>query len=688
MSNQAFHRKAYNIGGLIATNTPTENALVIATGEGGAKQLMETVQPNIFSLPTVDLTDPRTSNGYAVQGARASRSIARLYHNAPGFPHSGVISVLKPFDEYKGELAIAYSERFKPSITDGFTSENGVTGDFSKMCSCTGVKADPLALPIVGRSILFKSLNLATDFICDEHRRIFDCIHKNLMGARDDEADASFNVESSTGMPFFFGGRSDVLAKQVSFRFLLNNYERILNHVDHDDVYDLFKTYGIYNAMRIIERQQPDGLIDLLGGDLASKPRFVADIEYALSGGKKGQMIKADKEFITRGIFGLKYGVAMRVRTAYAVNGQINFLITALMSQIRAVYFKKYAYTYHHTTPDAIYDKIAGVGAVVGADMTTMDQLVPSMVLDRHAELMGQYYDPRLTKLLRWFNGMPAFALSTGIGRDPLWIGDPRDPRTFVQDMGLTSGRADNPDLGKLWGTFVYYICLFNVIPEMMDGYSSLSACIDDMMLGKHPIAFILNMGDDVVFCIRERYAHYGAILRTAFETKSPLVRQYADLAAELGVAFLGNVFWRDEAGKIGVPKPNPITYSSNLHAPEHSVNSSARPYWALGRLEALNHYSRAGSIITEMNEMSDECWRKHLPNFPTPLQQAKHVIKISPQPPLVTELSSADCEVLLNPAKLYYKFTPEDISPEIVSMFTSKIEAPFITKSLKFMRN
>jgi hypothetical protein len=399
-------------------------------------------------------------------------------------------------------------------------------------------------------------------------------------------------------------------------------------------------------------------------------------------------MIVADKQFITRGIFGLKYGAAMRVRTAYAVNGQINFLITALMSQIRAVYFSRYAHTYHHTTPDKIYDKLVGVGAVVGADMTTMDQLIPSMVLDRHALLMGTYYDPRLTKLLRWFNGMPAFALSIGLGRDPVWIGDPRDPSTFTQDMGLTSGRADNPDLGKLWGTFVYYICLFNVIPEMMDGYTSLNACITDMMLGTHPIAFIMNMGDDVVFCIKDRFAHYGPILRKAFETESPLVRQYADLSAELGVAFLGNVFWQDHAGKIGIPKPNPITYASNLHAPEHSVNSSARPFWALGRIEALKHYSRAGSIITEMNELSDELWKKHLPHYLTPIQVAKKVIQISPPPPFVTELSSADCEVLLNPAKLHYKFTTNDISPEVAAMFTSKIEADFITNSLKFMRN
>jgi hypothetical protein len=283
---------------------------------------------------------------------------------------------------------------------------------------------------------------------------------------------------------------------------------------------------------------------------------------------------------------------------------------------------------------------------------------------------------------------MPAFALSVGKNRDPLWMGDPTDPTTFTQDMGLTSGRADNPDIGKLWGTFVYYVCLFNIIPEMMDGYTSLSACIEDMMLGKHPIAFILNMGDDVVFCINERYKHYGAILRKAFEDESPLVRQYADLSAEDGVAFLGNVFWVDEAGKIGVPKPNPITYASNLHAPEHSVNSSARPFWALGRMEALNHYARAGSIITEMNERSDAMWKRHLPDFLTPLQVAKRVIQISPPPPFVTELSSADCEVLLNPAKMFYKFTPEDISPEIASMFTSKIEADFINKSLSFMRN
>jgi hypothetical protein len=254
--------------------------------------------------------------------------------------------------------------------------------------------------------------------------------------------------------------------------------------------------------------------------------------------------------------------------------------------------------------------------------------------------------------------------------------------------MGLTSGRADNPDLGKVWGTFVYYICLFNTIPEMMDGYTSLNACISDMMLGKHPIAWILNMGDDVVFCIMERYKHYGPILRKAFEDKSDSVRQYADLSAEDGVAFLGNVFWVDEAGKIGVPKPNPITYVSNLHAPEHSVNSNARPFWALGRLEALKHYSKAGNIITEINERSDEMWKRKLPNFKTPIQVAKHVIQISPPPPFVTELSSADCEVLLNPSKLHYKFTVNDISPEVAAMFTSNIEASFINKSLNFMRN
>jgi hypothetical protein len=253
--------------------------------------------------------------------------------------------------------------------------------------------------------------------------------------------------------------------------------------------------------------------------------------------------------------------------------------------------------------------------------------------------------------------------------------------------MGLTSGRADNPDIGKVWGTFVYYLCLFNVIPQMMDGYVTIQDCVTDMMLGKHPVAFILNMGDDVVFCIKERFKHYGLKLRKAFEDKSPLVREYADLAAEDGVAFLGNVFWIDEAGKIGVPKPNPVTFLANLHAPEHSVNSGARPFWAQGRLEALRHYSIAGGVISDIIDLSNELWKKHMPGFRTPYQVANDVIKITPSAPLVSELSSIDYEVLLNPAKLYYKFSTDDVSPEVRDMFTSKIEAPFITKSLKFMR-
>lgn len=655
-----------------------------------AKNHMLSRNPAIFDVTKDGLTDPRTRLGFFANKRTGIRSALRPYMNPPAQVYPGLLSVDPAYDNFKYHLAVEATRLFPSNIdTNGFADETAITRDFSGLLTCAGIKMSHANIPPINRDKMLSDRNIANSFVNPRHERIFRSLHRHVFGRRHEGVSAHFQVKSSLTMPTHFGGPGSQLQKQEMFREIALNADRILSMVESDDLIGLYRDYSMYFGMKLVERLQAEGCKDLLGGDLSGKDRYVADHDYVVSGGKRGNRFIADKTVITRNIFGLDYGLGARVRTAYATCGQVNALLTMILAGSRDYYFNEFGYTWHHSTPQNIYEGIVDFESIVGLDATTMDQYVPKFLMDLHAEWIGDYYDSRYSKLINWINGMPYYAPQLSMGSAPFWMGDPRDVNTFNIDIGLSSGRADNPDIGKWYMTGVYYCLMDDFTRDLLEQGSSDDDSIAQVLRGNHPAFGLKDMGDDAMIGIKKGYSALGTRVYSELEKEGKRdkceLSRYAVLDVEHGIAFLGNVIWSNELNQIQRPKPNPVTFLVNRHCPERGINTGMRQYWGHGISAAVEHYSRAGSVISDLLTLERDLWRKYLPGYPTPDQFAKLAAMKQPLP-IGSSLSTADIDVLLDPTKLFYKYSVQDISSDVANLFTSTIEGDFIDKHLKFI--
>lgn len=651
-----------------------------------ARKHMLSQKPDLFDVDDSIMKDPRSVLGFQSANRDMTPTALKSYHREPGFPFPGIISVDPRNDLYSYEYAMLASEQWKPQVDEqGFAGPTGVVKDFSALLTATGCKMSAANAPLTDRTSTLDALGYATDFVSPRHKRIARALHKAMFGRRV-LAPFKFPVRSSTTLPSGFAGPGSQVQKQHMCRTNLQQADKILDWVMRKDMHALFAEAGILFAAVPGERAQPEGVKDILGGDMTPKARKVSDQEYAITGGKKGKRYDADKTLVTQGIFGCKYMLGARIRTIYAVCGEISYFLTPFLVGCRANYFEEFGYTWHHTTADQIYDGIKDFESIIGLDVTLMDQNMPKFFLDYHADWLEDYWDPRVAQLVRWLNGIPYFAPQLTAGGKPYWAGNPMDPSTFNIDVGLSSGRSDNPDLGKWYMTSVYFCLVDDYLHDLLEQGANDDESIMTVLKGGHKVFGLKDMGDDAILGLRAGYSELATKMRAdlteAGESGKAGLSPYAILDVEKGVAFLGNVILKDATGKLIRPIPNPVTFLVNRHCPERSVNTGYQQYWMHGYLAAMEHYSRAGSIIGELDRMGEELWRKHFPGVPTPGQMANMARRQRPLP-LGDTLSEVDMEVLLDPSKLFYKFGDQDVSPSIDALFRSTIEAEFIHSTI-----
>lgn len=651
-----------------------------------ARAHMLSKDPEIFAVDDKIMEDRRSVLGFKSANRDLTPTAIKPYNREPGMPHPGILSVDPRFDAYRYEAAVAMTKAYPAyADEDGFAGPSGVVKGFDALLTATGVKMDRANAPVLDRSLMLGDLGYATDFKTDRHRRIARALHRAMFGKRVD-APFKFAVRSSTTMPSGFSGPGSQVQKQFMCRSNLLQAENILNWVQNKDMVSLFTQAGMYFAAVTGERGQAEGVKDLLGGDLTPKARKVADRAFAFSAGQEGSQKPASKMNITQEMFGLKYGIGARIRTVYAICGEISYFMTPFFVGNRANYFDEFGYTWHHTTADQIYDGIKDFESVIGLDVTMMDQNMPKFFLDYHADWLEDYFDPRFAELIRMVNGIPYFAPQLSRGESPYWAGNPMDPSSFTVDVGLSSGRSDNPDLGKWYMTTVYFCLVDDYIKDLLEQGINDDISIQNVLKGLHPTFGLKDMGDDALLGLRKGTGTLASKIRADLEKagqeKRAGLSPYAILDVERGIAFLGNVILKDATGKIARPIPNPVTFMVNRHCPERSVNSAYNEYWAHGYVAALEHYARAGSIIGELDRMADELWRKNLPGVPTPGQMAFNARR-QRSLPKGDIMSEADMQVLLDPSKLYYKFKEGDVSPHIDNLFRSSVEAEFINRTI-----
>jgi hypothetical protein len=570
-------------------------------------------------------------------------------------------------------LATTLNKEFAVSKTPKGFSRTGIVSTFDALRSLSGIKMYQANAPITDADKLVASKGLRTSFKNARHQKIADILFDLMFGTLV-ETDARMSAVSSSTIPYF---TSEILDKQLFVRRALANLPDILKRLTADDFTGLLKDYGFAICNILGERHQPDGWI-YEDGVLKPKPRQVVDPQDALAGNPVQH--ESSKTKLIQDIWGHEGVAAMRVRTVYAASGVSTYLITCLMSMARAHYLNEYDFTWHHRTSEHTLASLQSrqVTWAAGVDVTQMDQHVPSFFMDFYARKWAQRVDPNLAQIFHLLNYSPYFAPQLGPGLSPFWAGNPFEREGFNTYVGLSSGRPDNPDIGKYWMTFVYLLVMDELTHDLLELDPNPHESLAKVLHGDHPDLILKALGDDAIICGRSG----GRISQDTLTSylASPKSSEYALLDVESALAFLGSIGIADNEDRLVDMQPNPVTEVVNWFNAEHGVDSRHRQYWSHGLFARLEHYSRS-SMAADVWRRSMEVWRQVLPDVPTPEAAAFQHRKANPAP-LLASLSEIDAQVLLDRSKLYYKFSPEDVSSEVLDLFTARIPGDLIHRA------
>jgi hypothetical protein len=527
-------------------------------------------------------------------------------------------------------------------MPSGFAGPTAVASDFNGLLNVSGYGSDPLPLPLMDNAKFVKSLGLR-DSIRPEDVQFLKTLIKLFFG-HVTPANLYIRKTASTTFPFF---TTDNQYKKLAALKTLHNADDFLKSFTGDEsgIKYALQEYHALNLFGVHERQQPDSVVDG-----KSKDRFAPTEAEARAGDPAtlhvDKSVKDEFGNVIEGHF------AMRRRPVFGFSGPPNYFLTAIVGCHREVYTNRFAFTYKTKGRLDKEDRIKDYKYVVGSDVKNMDTTIPRWFFSFLLDELGNYWAEPLVALLRRMFGasyvVPPPWRSTPPDYDPVFGPSPLEVDAPIH-TGLPSGIAINPDIGKLWMTFVYIILFRDAgaIRSVND--------IEPFLQGKLPNHGLLDMSDDATLM-----------------TNSPTVRDhlvkatspYAVLEPETPVIFLGDVFAEDGGRKRAYP--NPVTYLVNAIARETSIETMHPINYAEGVLARYEQYS-ATPVFRDLNRIYEEEVRDKL--GVNPYLIARAVARRQ-------RFEELDSLVLANPHYLHYRVDPKDVSPEALDELVSTIPA------------
>lgn len=575
--------------------------------------------------------------------------LPRAYNEKKGFnPSAFVYSGDPDFLKLTEFLAEKLTKEFPASANaEGWAGENAVPGTFYNVLNTSGYGMNPMSAPLLDNSSFIASLGLR-DTIKTVDRPFFNEIVRLFFGHVAPE-NLHIRKQASSGFPYF---TNDIQYRKLATLKCLHNIDDWLNCMTGDDA-DLERGLDEYHsvlAYSVNERQQPNAILLDKDGKYFSKPRDAASPADARSGhfdgGQQADMSVKDKNGVV-----IPNHFAMRRRVVFGMSGVVNYVMTAFQGCVRAVYLERFAFTYKTRDAADKERKINNYTYLVGSDVKAMDTTIPKWFFELLLEELHKYWDPRLVELLKRMlyatYVLPPPAILTPDDYDPVFGGSPLKSKKDETHVGLPSGVFINPDLGKLWMTFVYLVLY-------KDSGAILTASeIEPLLRGENKQHALLDSSDDATMLTNS--PSVAAKLRVA---SSP----YAILEPEVPVLYLGDVFALVNGEKRAFP--NPVTYIVNALAREDSIDRIDPVAHAEGVLARYQVYSKT-PCFRDLNAILEEGTKKYAKINPYLL--ARSMAKRQ-------RWSDTDALLKANHHYLHYRIDAKDVSPEVLDEIVATI--------------
>lgn len=618
-----------------------------------------TSEPKLFSVFGGNQSTRRLSAAYSPSGSKI------VVQNS-----DGVIRSTDPvFNRYMNRLADELDKMFPPRMSDNGFLLSGAATSFSKIKTIAGMKMIPMNVPTLNNVSVQKDYGLKPFPQSELDLEIARTVLRLCLKAGDPSSGTISRI-SSTTIPYF---TSAMPLKQRIVREAFADLPRIID-ASYDDNLDAMYALGIIPYSVLVQRLQQDSVVDGVG-----KIRRVRGLE--------GVFLNADKRKAIDALDPKLEGAAARVRTAYALSGRMSYLMSCFMQHFRG-YLDRYEFTWKQRSFNDMRDKMHDLAWVRGFDATQMDTTLPysfALIFCKH---MSEQFGGAFDGLFSYMNHAGIFVPDPdGSGR----VGLSKSGVTSASWVGLSSGRPDNPDMGKMWMTTVYLIMLKDVTRSATAedfarelGFANLELAIDMFLRGKARYRQ-LNMGDDEFLGgVNGTEATLNALdqLSSSGVSFSP----YCKIEFERVIAFLGGVATSTGGAnpRLDAVEPNAVSQLSNFFCPERDFGGQMRKFAGQGRLLALEHYSRS-STAAEVWREACLMWRRYT-DFPDLMSI---ITKHARENPVADQgLREIDIMALEDPSKIYYRVSLDDLHSSVRELLIQEVPADLIYQTFKPWRS
>lgn len=530
--------------------------------------------------------------------------------------HPAVVSDSSAFLNFQREVRHRLMNDMPVSkAEDGLYDRRGVAVSWENASYVAGYAMTPVTVPPVNNEGMVPGL--ATRFLKPMHQKIYDLFFDWCFNpARYKPASAHFNKLAHTGAPFRRTSHPEfklaILSRTtgVSVPQLNANPDsptawhdmcQLLLQNKYDEAADRFGASCL--SILGFRRQSSDkGTLNSDETIFTPKERLVNDVQYALSGGKKGRRFAADRRIVIDGKV-VRDMAAQRCRTVWGGPGWNNYPFTVLLAQARASYFERGSWTWEHRGSSDIERKLRDMVAVENLDVSQYDQSFQPWLIEHFCDCWAKYLPETTAFAMRLAFHLPYFVPNPDVNESGGFvIGNPSRPEGLR--YGLPSGIAVNPDVGKFHVPWAIMCMLDDLFGDMHTEES-----ITQFMQGSYPRFSILNCGDDTVMIFRDQEAKDE--IDDWFASHRPgALPWYFVMQPEAAGTFLGNVLVRDGAS-IRV-MPNIFSAYANWWMAERGVDHpSRRDYWHIGWQQRNALFAQCPEYETYERVISD-CSRKH----------------------------------------------------------------------------
>lgn len=538
---------------------------------------------------------------------------------------------------------------------DGFTT-TGIHATFNKLACPAGYLQSPMSAKVVDNTLLREELGLTPGY-SPRQREIASMVWRKVW---------SRAIPSAVNVPKASAGGMRRFTHDVQWKLDYAlwktqpaNYDRYLHMVESADCYGLANEYEIVFGMYVQKRLQLDE---------PGKVRMANDWEFAISGGLRGKRAPTDKRVEIDGTFWEDFS-ALRVRVIdagpWAINCDLQIVATAHMRAL----FHDYPKTFHVNTPDQMTEIFNGKH-IFCSDVSEYDQSMSKDAIAVAFEQMREWYPEGVVRAAERLYEAPYFAKPLELGgKRSDWIFNPMDWSKRMQS-GNRSGHAMTSLMAK-----VNKVIETLFILDIMHGVNDRN--IDMWLRGQMSMGLVNNGDDEVVWAVAKRDIQRFKTLR------SDLSLGHYKVEPEPGMGFSGNLLVLvDPINLTYMPTTRLQTPIEKCYVPERSIGGVLRPYWPVGWLDRIDslHQTDAGRELWSIhNHYYDKHLKPQYGSHSSLIERGLRALPIQNH-----DLTAIDREVLVDPDKLHYKYTDDQVSKEVRSIITSNIPADYCAGFLR----